>query len=100
LTRTPRVCSGTHLSTGCLGLQAFANEAAAAESIAQDAPADEVSDAIAELEAEANGTHKTPAKKPAKAAAAKKAPASTAHTDCIHAKSGAEGKKARAACRR
>jgi hypothetical protein len=38
--------------------EALANEAAAAESIAQDvqAPADEVADAIAELEAEANGT--------------------------------------------
>lgn len=67
----------------------------------QDAPVDEVADAIAELEAEANGTRKaTPAKKPAKAPAAKKAPAPTAHTDCTHAKSGAEGKKARAACRR
>lgn len=83
--------------------EALANEAAAAESIAQDvaAPADEVADAIAELEAEANGTRKAPAKKaPAKAAPAKKAPAPTAHTDCTHAKSGAEGKKARAACRR
>jgi hypothetical protein len=83
--------------------KALANEAAAAESIAQDvqAPADEVADAIAELEAEANGTRKaTPAKKPAKAAPAKKSPAPTAHTDCTHPKSGAEGKKARAACRR
>jgi hypothetical protein len=78
--------------------EALANEAAAAESIAQDvdAPADEVADAIAELEAEANGTRKAPAK----AAPAKKAPAPTAHTNCTHAKSGAEGKKARAACRR
>ncbi|GIU55668.1 hypothetical protein [Arthrobacter sp. NicSoilC12] len=78
--------------------EALANEAAAAESIAQDveAPADEVADAIAELEAEANGTRKAPAKK----APAKKTPAPTAHTDCTHAKSGAEGKKARAACRR
>lgn len=82
--------------------EALANEAAAAESIAQDvqAPADEVADAIAELEAEANGMRKAPTKKPAKAAPAKKAPAPTAHTDCTHAKSGAEGKKARAACRR
>lgn len=76
--------------------EALANEAAAAESIAQDvdAPADEVADAIAELEAEANGTRKAPAK------ITKKAPAPTAHTNCTHAKSGAEGKKARAACRR
>lgn len=82
--------------------QALANEAAAAaESIAQDAPADEVADAITELEAEANGTKKAaPAKKASKAAPAKKAPAPTAHTDCTHAKSGIEGKKARAACRR
>lgn len=84
--------------------EALANEAAASESIAQDvnAPADEVADAIAELEAEANGTRKTPEKKaPAKKALpAKKAPAPTAHTNCTHAKSGAEGKKARAACRR
>ena len=86
--------------------EALSNEAAAAESIAQDvdAPADEVADAIAELEAEANGTRKTPTKKTpaktAKTAPAKKAPVRTAHTDCTHAKSGAEGKKARAACRR
>jgi hypothetical protein len=81
--------------------EALANEAAVAESIARDvdAPADEVADAIAELEAEANGTRKAPAK-PAKAAPAKKEPAPTAHTNCTHAKSGAEGKKARAACRR
>lgn len=82
--------------------EALANEAATAESIAHDveAPADEVADAIAELEAEANGSRKAPAKKPAKTAPAKKAPAPTAHTNCTHAKSGAEGKKARAACRR
>jgi hypothetical protein len=83
--------------------EALANEASAVESIAQDvqAPADEVADAIAELEAEANGTRQaTPAKKPAKVAPAKKAPAPTAHMNCTHAKSGAEGKKARAACRR
>lgn len=81
---------------------ALANEAAAAESIAQDvqAPADEVADAIAELQAEANGARKAPATKPAKATPAKKAPAPTARTDCTHAKSGSEGKKARAACRR
>ncbi|QYF88556.1 hypothetical protein [Arthrobacter sp. PAMC25284] len=56
--------------------EAIANEAAAAEPIAQDsqAPADEVADAIAELEAEANGTRKAPVKKPAKAAPAKKGP--------------------------
>lgn len=82
--------------------EALANEAAAAESIAQDveASADEVADAIAELEAEANGTHKAAKKAPAKPTAAKKEPVRSAHTDCTHAKSGAEGKKARAACRR
>lgn len=73
---------------------ALANDAAAAESIAQDieAPAEEVADAIAELEA--NGSRKTPAMKAAKV------PAPTAHTNCTHPKSAAEGKKARAACRR
>jgi len=80
--------------------EALANEAAAAEAIAQDAPADEVADAIADLEAEANGTRKVPAKKPAKATPVKKAPAPTSHAACTHAKAGAEGKKARAACRR
>jgi hypothetical protein len=77
--------------------EALANEAAAAESIAQDvdAPADEVAEAIAELEAEAN---KKPV--PAKKAPAKKEPVTTSHANCTHAKSGAEGKKARAACRR
>lgn len=57
--------------------EALANEAAAAESIAQnvEAPADEVADAIAELEAGAKGIHKAaPAKKAAKVAPAKKAP--------------------------
>lgn len=56
--------------------EALANEAAAAASIAQDvkAPADEVADAIAELEAEANGTRK---KAPAKAA--KRAPRYQSH---------------------
>lgn len=74
--------------------EALANEAAAAESIAQNAPADKVASTIPELGAEANDTRQAPAKK------APKAPAHTAHTDCAHAKSGAEGKKARAACRR
>ena len=81
---------------------ALTNEAAAAESIAQDvdAPSEEVADTIAELEAEANGARKAPKKSPAKAAPAKKEPVTTSHANCTHAKSGAEGKKARAACRR
>lgn len=43
---------------------ALTNQAAAAESIAQDvqAPSDKVADAIAEVEAEANGLRKAPAK--------------------------------------
>ncbi|MDP9693028.1 UNVERIFIED_ORG: membrane protein involved in colicin uptake [Arthrobacter globiformis] len=81
--------------------EALANEAAAANSIAQDveAPADEVAEAINELEAEAN-KKAAPVKKAPANAAIKKAPAPTSHANCTHAKSGAEGKKARAACRR
>lgn len=90
--------------------EALANEAAAAASIAQDvqAPANEVTDAIAEIDEKAapakkaTPTKKAPVKKkasPAKQAAPKEA-VRTSHTDCTHAKTGRDGKTARAACRR
>jgi hypothetical protein len=84
--------------------EALANEAAAA-SIAQDvqAPADEVADAIPELDekktSKAAPTKKAAAKKTAANPAAKEA-VRTSHTDCTHAKTGRDGKAARAACRR
>lgn len=85
--------------------EALANETAAAASITQDvqAPADEVTDAIAELDEKAapakKATKKTPAKKPTAKPAPKEA-VRTSHTDCTHAKTGRDGKAARAACRR
>jgi hypothetical protein len=83
--------------------EALANEAAAAASIAQDvqAPADEVTDAIAELDEKTPKA--APKKAPAKKATAQPAPKEavrTSHTDCTHAKTGRDGKAARAACRR
>ncbi|MDQ0102217.1 hypothetical protein J2T10_001863 [Paenarthrobacter nicotinovorans] len=92
--RAPNATTPVTASAELVGVptEALANETAAAESIAQDvqAPADEVADAIAELEAEANTTRKAPAKKPEPA---KKALVRTTHADCTQAKSGAEGKR-------
>ncbi len=75
---------------------------ATTQDVLPDTPADEVTEAIAELEAEANGkAPKAPAKKvSAKVKADTKAVVRTSHADCTHAKTGREGKAARAACRR